>query len=246
MKRHLTVLAALAVPYPALAQALTGSLTPAFTTPTTSHSIPRPTQIAMTVGGFFLLSALFDNSVHAESQQWRGAVSNQVARVAKEMGNGQRVLPLLGVAWLAGAAAGSERLKDVAGHTLQAGVTAGLLATGVKFLTGRERPSSGRDADHFQPFRTGDTAFPSGHTALAFGLASALAGEFDGPWDDLGLYGLATVTGLSRINDNKHWLTDVVAGAAVGIAAGRWSTRSHRARLPVVAVPGGVGLSFSF
>jgi membrane-associated phospholipid phosphatase len=246
MKSLLTVLAAVALPYPVLAQATTASLTPSFTTPTVQKTLPRPTQIAMTAGGFFLLSALLDKGVHAESQEWRGEASDEVARVAKEMGNGKILLPAFGAAWLAGKAIGSERLADVAGHTLQAGVAAGLVATGVKFLTGRQRPNSGMDADHFTLFRTGDTSFPSGHTAIAFSVAGALSNEIPGPWDDVGLYGLATATGLSRINDNKHWLTDVVAGAAVGIVAGRWATREHRAGTTLVAVPGGLGFSIHF
>jgi membrane-associated phospholipid phosphatase len=120
------------------------------------------------------------------------------------------------------------------------------VATGVKFLTGRERPNSADGAHSFDPFRTGDTSFPSGHTALAFGMATALAAEVPGAWDDVGFLGLATATGLSRINDNRHWLSDVVAGAAVGFIAGRWATRSHRTPMPLVAVPGGVGFSVSF
>ena len=246
MKRLLTVLAAMAVPYPALAQAPTSSLTPSYTTPSVRNTPPRPTQIAIAAGGFFLLSALLDHEVRDESQQWRGVVSNQVARVAKEIGNGKVLLPALGVALLAGEAFGSERMVDVTGHTLQAGIAAGVIATGVKFLTGRERPNSATGTGQLSPFKTGDTSFPSGHTALAFGMASALAGEIPGAWDDVGFYGLATATGLSRINDNRHWFSDVVAGAAVGILAGRWATRSHRNRMPLVAVPGGVGFSLEF
>ena len=246
MKRLLTVLAAVAVPYPALAQAPTTSLTPSYTTPSVRTTPPRPTQIAMAAGGFFLLSALLDHDIRTSSQEWRGVVSDQVARVAKEMGNGKVLLPVLGVTLLAGEALGSERMVDVAGHALQAGVAAGVIATGVKFLTGRERPNSATGADEFSPFKTGDTSFPSGHTALAFGMATALAAEIPGAWDDVGFYGLATATGLSRINDNRHWLSDVVAGAAVGVLAGRWATRSHRNRMPLVAVPGGVGFSFAF
>jgi membrane-associated phospholipid phosphatase len=243
MKRLVTVLTALALPCSLLAQA-PAALPTGIPTSVTSHSW-KARDVALSVGGLILLSGLLDNSVHLESQNLRGVVSDRVAAIGNEFGNGRRVLPLLGAAWLIGTATGSERVQDVAGHTLQAGLTAGLAATTLKFLTGRDRPNGGSDADHFSPFRTGDTSFPSGHTALAFGIATALANEFEGTWDDIGLYGLATLTGLSRINDNKHWLSDVLGGAAVGVLAGRWATRSHR-QLPITVGPSGIGFSFSF
>ena len=50
---------------------------------------------------------------------------------------------------------------------------------------------------------------------------------FIGRWATVGLYGMATAVGWSRINDNRHWLSDVAAGALVGITSaklvsGRW------------------------
>lgn len=238
MKRLLTVLALSAGPAVVSAQA------PSVTVPVSGSGL-RPAQAALTVGGLVLLSSLFDNGVHLESQEWRGGFSDGLSRVGYEFGNGRRMLPLLGAAWLAGAAFDNPRVKDLAGHALAGGIAAGLAATGLKFITGRERPNSGMDNDHFRMFRPGDSSFPSGHASIAFGMATALASEFDGKWDDVGLYGLASLTALSRINDNKHWLSDVVAGAAVGIVAGRWATRGHR-RTRLTGVPGGLGVSLDF
>lgn len=62
-------------------------------------------------------------------------------------------------------------------------------------------------------------SFPSGHTAQAFMAATMLHRTFGerSIWISIGAYSVATVTGAMRILNNVHWLTDVLAGAAVGI-----------------------------
>ncbi len=62
-------------------------------------------------------------------------------------------------------------------------------------------------------------SFPSGHTATAFMTATMLNKEYGykSPWVGIGAYSAATATGLMRIANNKHWLSDVLAGAGIGI-----------------------------
>lgn len=62
-------------------------------------------------------------------------------------------------------------------------------------------------------------SFPSGHTATAFMTASMLSHEYGylSPWLSISAYSLATATGLMRMANNKHWLSDVMAGAGIGI-----------------------------
>ena len=62
-------------------------------------------------------------------------------------------------------------------------------------------------------------SFPSGHTTMAFMTATMLSKEYGylSPWVSLGGYGVATATGLMRIANNRHWLSDVFAGAGLGI-----------------------------
>ena len=66
-----------------------------------------------------------------------------------------------------------------------------------------------------------------GGSALYFALAASLAEEIHRPWATALLYAGAGGTAWSRLNDHKHWLSDVLAGATVGITAakvitGRW------------------------
>ncbi len=64
-------------------------------------------------------------------------------------------------------------------------------------------------------------AFPSGHTSSAFASATLLHKEYGhrSLWYSVGGYGLATGVGALRILNNRHWLSDVLFGAGVGIGA---------------------------
>lgn len=105
---------------------------------------------------------------------------------------------------------------------------------GIKYAVRRDRP-------------TGECcAFPSGHAATAFATASILERHlgYRGAWPTL--VG-ASYVALSRITDNRHFLSDVVFGSALGIATG-WTVvgrhgRENYALLPV-PVRGGVALTF--
>jgi len=70
-----------------------------------------------------------------------------------------------------------------------------------------------------RPDGSNDHSFPSGHTALAFMTATMLTKEYGhiSPWIGASAYTFATGTGLMRIANNKHWLSDVLTGAGIGI-----------------------------
>lgn len=68
-------------------------------------------------------------------------------------------------------------------------------------------------------------SFPSGHTAAAFAGAECLrlAYRHRSPWYGIAGYTVATATGLMRMANNRHWLSDVVAGAGIGILSAKAS-----------------------
>lgn len=106
-----------------------------------------------------------------------------------------------------------------------------------KTLVGRERPDNWQGDGPFTfngPF--GGSSFPSGHTTASFAVASVIATQFrDSKWIPITAYSVAGLAGLSRIYDNKHWLTDVVAGAAIGTLVGNLvSHRSTHSNLTVM------------
>ncbi len=75
--------------------------------------------------------------------------------------------------------------------------------------------------DVTRPDGSNNQSFPSGHTATAFMLATMLNKEYGhiSPWIGVGAYSAASATGLMRMANNKHWLSDVLTGAGIGIMA---------------------------
>ncbi len=71
-----------------------------------------------------------------------------------------------------------------------------------------------------RPNKGDDLSFPSGHTTTAFAFSSYVAAEHGlWPWG-IGALALSTLTAFSRMNDNKHYLHDVVAEATIGAVFG--------------------------
>lgn len=73
--------------------------------------------------------------------------------------------------------------------------------------------------NEMRPDGTSTNSFPSGHTATAFMGAEFLHQEYKhrSPWIGIAGYGVAAGTGYFRMYNNRHWLTDIVAGAGIGI-----------------------------
>ena len=177
------------------------------------------------VAGFVLAASLIaDRSLRDQVQEYRGKTSNAVARVGNGLGEPRYVLPVLGAGLLVGQLTGERSVTRVALRAGGAMAIAGGITTAAKFAIGRNRPRGDRDADQFRPL-SGWNSFPSGHTAVAFALATAIAEETRDPWSDAALYGAATLTALARLNDDRHWTSDVFVGALVGHLSARWLSR---------------------
>jgi membrane-associated phospholipid phosphatase len=78
--------------------------------------------------------------------------------------------------------------------------------------------------------RNDTKSFPSGHTTAAFAFSSVVAAEHGFFPCGLMATALSTLTGLSRINDNKHYLHDVVAGATIGTVFGLGVSSVNKSR----------------
>ncbi len=113
----------------------------------------------------------------------------------------------------AGRFAGGLRFRAMTYDMLDAAVVNFTWTELIKVSVGRERPN-GQD----------NQSFPSGHTSNAFAMATVAQRHYG--WK-LGIpaYGLAGLMGVSRIHQDKHGLSDVVAGAALGYISGRTVTR---------------------
>jgi len=126
----------------------------------------------------------------------------------------------LGV-YIGGRLAHNERAGRVGIDLLQAQIVSGLITDGLKLAANRTRPDGAA------------YSFPSGHTSSAFATASVLQRHFG--WKaGVPSYIIASYVGASRVATSHHFVTDVLFGAGIGIAAGRATTfQLHRTNLTV-------------
>jgi hypothetical protein len=136
-----------------------------------------------------------------------------------------------------GAIAKNRPMAHFGADLVSAQAINGVLTQGMKFAVRRERPDGSG----------GSYSFPSGHTSSTFATAAVVWRHFG--WK----FGAPVVAagawvGASRVQLRRHWMSDVVFGAAVGTAAGRTVTIGHGARkvtMGPTVVPGGGALTFT-
>lgn len=91
--------------------------------------------------------------------------------------------------------------------------------------------------DRERPDKSNDSSWPSGHTSSMFALAGALTGSY-GVVAAIPAYSAAGLVALSRVRENKHWLSDVVAGAFIGTYWARVSySLDEKSTMTLVPVP---------
>jgi membrane-associated phospholipid phosphatase len=134
-----------------------------------------------------------------------------------------------------GRATGNAKIAILGADLARAQIVSQATTQGLKYVAGRTRPDGT------------DRSFPSGHTSSAFATATVLQRHYG--WKvGIPAYALAGYVGASRLHANKHYLSDVAFGAALGIIAGRTVTvgiGSTKFALAPMAAKGGVGISFT-
>ena len=179
---------------------------------------------------------------------------SHAAEPGKDPNSMQQALPA--AALVAGTWAAAVLMQDKNGYQetwsmLEAGALSTVTGLALKYAFGRERPNDTADENAW--FDSGDS-FPSLHTTAAFAIGTVLAesGNDRYRWIRRVLgYGVAGGTAYLRMRDNVHWLSDTVAGAALGMATAHFvmnrrnaHTRSD-ASIMVAPVEGGMMLSWS-
>ncbi len=232
-------------PVTAAAQA---SIPPA--TPYESASTVRWWQPVLVLGEVAALM-LLDEPIARLVQDNRSTGLDDVATTVRQMGQPEFYLTITGGVLAAGLISGDSRVTRAGGRLAATlALTGGLTRLG-KFVTGRDRPFERMDdAFGFDPFRGGSRSFPSGHTSVIFALATSLSEEIRRPWATAAFYTGAGLVAWSRMNDNKHWLSDVAAGAMLGVFSAKvvnGSWRIFNIRPPgVAAAPSGGGVSLAW
>lgn len=198
--------------------ALALALPPGGAAQTRVHTL-RWWEVAAMAGGIGVVS-LADRGVDAWVQDRRSAASDRWARALRHGGQPEVVFAIPGAMLAAGVISSRPGLRRAGARVLAAVVLAGVVTGGTKLVTGRVRPFLTDNQYLFRPF-SGEDAFPSGHATVAFAFASSVGAELHNRVASALLYAGATGTAWSRLNDQRHWLSDVLAGAAVGITSAK-------------------------
>lgn len=166
---------------------------------------------------------VFDNDIQTFSQKQVSDESVWLSEhVFEPMGSGKYSVPVMAAAFLGGCVFKNDRLKRVGMLSAKSFILASLIARIPKYAFRRDRPS--QTDDQFLWFQDlHHNSFVSGHTTAVFSVASMFAIEYRNTvWVPVLSYSLAAMSGLSRIHDNKHWASDVFAGAMLGYGVARY------------------------
>ena len=187
--------------------------------------------------GLFSVAALLAHPEDRQSVETSSAALTQgVAHVGNSAG-GLFAQAGAGLAtYFVGRAAGNRELAAVGGEVFRAQLITQSMVQAAKFTVQRQRPDG-----------SNSLSFPSGHTASAFATATVLQRNMG--WKvGIPAYAFASAVGASRMASSKHYLSDVLVGAGIGIAAGRAvSFNVGREKFDVGAAPtaGGAVVTFT-
>ncbi|MCX5786576.1 MAG: phosphatase PAP2 family protein [Elusimicrobia bacterium] len=211
--------------------------------------------LAGLAGGGLLIYSM-DGQIRHAFKKNKSSFNDSAANTLEKLGNGAYDLGFLGVYGAAGCLLKKPEMTGTAMLAAESFAAANAAGTVVKVMAGRARPYAGEGKGGFTPFhaKTAYTSFPSGHATSAFSVASVIAARYESTAVGIIAYSLASGVAMQRIYADKHWASDVFAGAALGTVVGRAVVKNAKTKkektaylLPVFA-PGysGALAVFSF
>ena len=143
-------------------------------------------------------------------------------------------IPVIGIAGIYGCGLifDDSKIRNLGLQLVESCAYAGIVTTVIKTAAGRSRPYVGKGNMDWHPvqFNTDQTSFPSGHATLAFAVSSVMANYLNNIYWKVGWYTVASLVGTARIYHDKHWLSDVVMGSAIGYFIGDYVTQDPENR----------------
>ncbi len=148
-----------------------------------------------------------------------------VSHAASYPGGGYGATSVAAAFYFIGRARNNTRARETGLLAGEALIDTALVTLALKGVTQRTRPMYN---DSRGKFFHGGTAFPSGHAAGAWAIASVVADEYkDRPLVRFSAYGLATAVSIARYTGRNHYLSDSLVGGAIGYGIGHYVYRKH-------------------
>lgn len=187
---------------------------------------------AGTLGATFAVAWLDDDVLDLVHDANRGLV-HDFFLVVDTLGGPIINIPVVAAAGIS-LLTNSPRFQDAAWTSLQTLVYAGALGYALKGIFGRGRPVWTDNPYAFfsrtgknPVLAEGNSSFPSGHAISTFGIITPWVMYYPSPFT-YALYIIPAGTSISRIAHDRHWATDIVVGALIGVSMGRWLTVRHK------------------
>ena len=152
-----------------------------------------------------------------------GHVADEIANTVDPLGEARYLVPSLVAATVVPYVAGNHSLARSA-LRVGLGYAAADIAGGIlRAAVARHRPDSTGDAWRFRPLRPQGEwgSMPSAHVTHAFAIAAGIAEVSGRPWAARVAYGLATLVAADRVYQQRHWTSDALVGAVLGISLTR-------------------------
>ena len=199
------------------AAALTLIAAPSFAQSAALLRFDTPRALRGKEAGFFAVGALLvatdEKTIRLFKRPAKGEPIAPVYRFFNTVGDGSTLLGGLVALDLLGGAKGRQTARS----GVAAFVSAGLLTSAIKALSGRERPMDSDGKTIFHGPSSRDTSFPSGHTSATAAVAHVLARQY--PRQSGLFYGVVGAVALARVGSNRHFIGDTFFGAGIGVAA---------------------------
>ncbi|MGB9906352.1 MAG: phosphatase PAP2 family protein [Candidatus Saccharicenans sp.] len=195
--------------------------------------------VTAAVGSVAVLAFLpADQSIHLWVSDEPGAARYAGARIFSGLGQPVVLLGAVSSGYLFGCLSHSPETRKTFLLAAESLLLTEILVQVGKTGLGRARPYTGEGAFSFHPFNFREKwhSFPSGHSAAAWALAATLSDRVDKPWLEALLYTFATGVSLSRILLDKHFASDVLAGALLGYFTGKKISQPLKTRTPKLSV----------
>ncbi|MCW8848503.1 MAG: phosphatase PAP2 family protein [Melioribacteraceae bacterium] len=182
--------------------------------------------ITMTGASFSL-----DNQLRSDVLSTKSRKLDKITYWGEKFGRPVYATILSGLLYSSGLIFKDKHMRETGQILAEAMVCTGIYTQLLKISLGRARPYTGEGNLEIEPlefeFDSNENSLPSGHTSIAFTVATVLSERIDNMYASIALYSLASLTAYQRIYDDVHWFSDTILGAALGTVIGLKIVKLH-------------------
>ena len=174
--------------------------------------------------------SLLDKTVRSFAQERQSTFGNSLFSIDDYYGNKWYTTGGIAAVYFSGLLSGHDGIRETGLLAAEAWLYTGWLTGVVKELFGRSRPYTNSGPYNFHPFSFTESkrSFFSGHSSTVTAVSTVMASRIDNIFWKAAWYTAAVLTCSARMYHDKHWLSDVAAGAVVGYAAGQLIVNRHQ------------------